>query len=133
MEIKKKGPTFTRELKKEPRVKNFKLQKDKFADVPKEYMEVAEGMETQFVNNLIQQMRKSIQKNKPESSSEKFYNSMLDFKRAGQIAKHNSIGLKEMILNQIYPRFKKQNIASQQAANKAYMKVQTSSKEIEHE
>ena len=108
MKVQKKTLPLKMHSKEKLKVRDPKTLRNKFANVPKEYMEVAEGMEAQFVNNLIGQMRKSIQKNKPESSAEKFYNSMMDYERAKKIVKSDGVGIKDMVLKQIYPEFKRQ-------------------------
>ncbi len=72
--------------------------------IPKEYKDVAKGMEAQFAQYLISQMRKSIGKEGPTSQSEQFYNSMLDTERAKAMANKNQLGIQDTILNQIYPK-----------------------------
>lgn len=84
------------------------IQKSRFYEtykhVPKEYIKVAEGMEEQFVNMMISQMRKSVAKETKDSSAQQFYNSILDDSRAELMSKtDNGIGIKEVILDQILP------------------------------
>ncbi len=72
--------------------------------VPKEYLEVAEGMETQFAQHLLTEMRKTVDKNSPSSSAQKIYESMQDLERAKIIAKSDhGLGVKDLVLDQIYP------------------------------
>lgn len=79
-------------------------KKDKFAGIPKEFIEVAESMEAQFADHLLQQMKKTVSKENPDSSAMNYYNSILDTERAKLMAKgEHSLGLKEVILDQIYP------------------------------
>ncbi len=86
------------------------VQQDKYKNVPKPYMQVAEGMERQFTNHLLTQMRKTVDSSEPESNAEKIYKSMLDDERANLMAKSNSgLGVKDMVLDQIYPQYKRQN------------------------
>ena len=81
------------------------IQKKNPDDVPKEYQEIAEGMEAQFVDFLFTEMQKSISKESPESAATNYYNSLLNYERAQNASKQGEgLGLKKMILDQIYPR-----------------------------
>ena len=87
-----------------------KTQQDKFKNVPKPYMQVAEGMERQFTNHLLGEMRKTIDKTEARSNAERIYESMLDDERAKLMANsENGLGVKEVVLNQIYPQYKNQH------------------------
>jgi Rod binding domain-containing protein len=78
---------------------------DKYKNVPKEYMQVAEGMEEQFTNHLLGEMRKTIKSTEPESQATRVYKSMLDSERAQMMAQSNSgLGVKDLVLDQIYPQ-----------------------------
>lgn len=73
--------------------------------VPEAYREVAEGMEAQFLNHMIGEMRKSIQKENPDSPAQSYYNSVLDYERAKTMAKdEHGLGLKEVILRDLLPK-----------------------------
>lgn len=73
--------------------------------IPKAYMKVAKGMETQFVNHMYNELRKSVNKETPESQSEQYYKSMQNYERAKMLSNtDNGIGLKDMILDEIYPK-----------------------------
>lgn len=83
---------------------------DKYKHVPKQYMKVAEGMESQFTNHLINEMRKSAQSSQT-GPAENIYNSMLDAERAKIMAETNSgLGIKDVVLRELYPNFDKPNI-----------------------
>lgn len=83
---------------------NLSKVKDKFAGIPKEFIEVAESMEAQFADHLLQQMKKTVSKENPDSSAVNYYNSLMDSERAKLMSKgEHSLGLKEIILDQIYP------------------------------
>jgi Rod binding domain-containing protein len=70
----------------------------------KAYEDVAEGMEANFTSYMLQEMRKSIPKETPDSSAMDYYNSMLDYERAQTMAKSDSgLGVKKVILDQIVP------------------------------
>jgi Rod binding domain-containing protein len=84
------------------------IQKKNNDDVPKEYQEIAEGMESQFVDFLFTEMQKSIQKESPDSAATNYYNSLINYERAQTAAKQpDGLGLKKVILDQIYPRQRK--------------------------
>lgn len=81
---------------------------DKYKNVPKDYMRVAEGMERQFTNHLLTQMQKSIDPANPDSQAENIYKSMLNDERAKLMANSNSgLGVKDLVLDQIYPQYKR--------------------------
>ena len=72
--------------------------------VPKEYRDVARGMEQQFIEYMIGQMEKTTG-NSDSSISNNYYKSLLNTERAKIISDHNSgLGLQEVILEQIYPK-----------------------------
>jgi Rod binding domain-containing protein len=78
--------------------------------VPKEYLEIAEGMEAQFVDFLMGEMEKSIPRETPLSNAEGYYNATLNYERAQQAAKGQGLGIKRMILDQIYPEHLRKQI-----------------------
>ncbi len=85
------------------------VAQDKYKNVPKDYLRVAQGMEAQFTNHLLGEMRKTIHPTNPETQAEKIYKSMLDDERAQMMAKSNSgLGVKDLVLDQIYPQYKNQ-------------------------
>lgn len=74
----------------------------------KPYEEVAEGMESNFTSYMLAEMRKTIPKDKPDSSAVDYYNSLLDSERAQLMAKSESgLGIKKVILDQIVPQHMK--------------------------
>lgn len=80
---------------------------DKFKNVPKPYMDFVEGMERQFTNHLLNEMRKTVHTADPETQAEKYYKSIMDDERAKIMAESDSgLGIKEIILDQIYPQYK---------------------------
>lgn len=95
-------------------IPTFKMQKhdpDKYKNVPKEYLEVAEGMESQFTNHLINEMRKSTKA--PSGPAESIYRSMLDAERAKLMSQTNTgLGIKDVVLKEIYPNFDKPNLGN---------------------
>ncbi len=92
----------------------------KYKNVPKPYLDVAKGMEKQFINFMISQMSNSVKSDKPDSSAEKYYKGLMDNERANIMSEtKNGIGLKDIILDQILPNQLKQR-ANVQAAIKQY-------------
>ena len=51
---------------------------DKYKNVPKTYMQIAEGMESQFNQLLINQMKKTVDRANPNSPASKLYEQLLD-------------------------------------------------------
>ena len=71
----------------------------------KPFEDIAEGMEANFTSHMLAEMRKTIPKESPDSSSMDYYNSLLDFERAQLMAKSDSgLGIKKVILDQIVPQ-----------------------------
>lgn len=92
------------------------LKHDKHAGIPKPYMDIAEGMEAQFINHMLTELEKTVRKEKPDSQAEAYYKSLLNNERADIMAKtENGIGLKDMILDQIYPKYMRRPIANKEA------------------
>ncbi len=90
---------------------------DKYKNVPKPYLKVAEAMEAQFTNHLLGEMRKTVHSANPETQAEKIYKSMLDDERAQMMANsHSGLGVKDLVLDQIYPQYR-QKAAVQNAMN----------------
>ncbi len=89
----------------------------------KPYVEVAEGLETQFTNHLVEQMRKSIPRESEPSSAQQYYESLMDYERSKAMAKSDSgIGIKRVVLDQILPQHLKeqprpQNVRAAYQAN----------------
>jgi len=97
----------------------------KFKNVPKPYLDVAKGMEKQFINYMIGQMRNTVKSENPESSSEKYYKGLMDDERAEIMSNtENGIGIKDMILEQILPSHLKQQVHSKPNALAAVKKYQ---------
>lgn len=77
----------------------------KYKNLPKAYLDIAEGMETQFINHMMNEMRKTVHTQTPDSSANQYYKSLLDHERSKiMAATDNGIGLKEIILDQIVPQ-----------------------------
>lgn len=72
--------------------------------IRKKYEEVAEGFEAQFIDHLFTEMEKSVDRQDPMGQAEGIYSSFLNFERAQIASKQNGLGLKKLILDQIYPQ-----------------------------
>lgn len=73
--------------------------------IPKEYMEVAKGMETQFIDYMLSELDKSSLNPDEDSFSTKYYKSLLNHERAQIMANtEGGVGLKEIILDQLLPQ-----------------------------
>ncbi|MBC74869.1 MAG: hypothetical protein CME64_02525 [Halobacteriovoraceae bacterium] len=95
-----------------------KKSAEKYQNIPKEYMDVAQGMETQFINHMLNEMRKSVKSTEPDSSATKYYKSLMDHERAKIMAEtENGIGLKDVILDQIYPKHMRVGMPNKHAIN----------------
>lgn len=71
----------------------------------KPYEEIAEGMESNFTQYMLAEMRKSVPKESPDTPAMDYYNSLLDSERAQLMAKSESgLGIKKVILDQIVPQ-----------------------------
>ncbi len=90
--------------------------------IPEEYHKIAEGMETQFLNYMIGQMKKGVNKKEQDSQATSYYNSLLDYERSMLASKQNNgIGLKKVILDQIVPQHLKRR--SHNISMKSYEQV----------
>jgi Rod binding domain-containing protein len=85
--------------------------------IPKQYKEVAAGMEQQFVEMLMNQMERTVDDSDNESESGQgmdFYKSLQKSERAKIMTQQNNLGLQEVILDQIYPKRQRTEMALKQ-------------------
>jgi Rod binding domain-containing protein len=105
-------------------------QTAKYKNVPKPYMDVAKGMEKQFISYMIAQMNNSVKSENKDSSAEKYYKGLMDNERADIMANtKNGIGMKDLVLDQILPSHLKQP-ANIKAAVQMYQQKADSKGEI---
>ena len=91
---------------------------NKYKNIPKEYLEVAEGMESQYINYMLNELNKSVQSERPESAAEKYYKSLVNSERAKIMAQtDNGVGIKDLVLDQIYPQHMRRPVNVKQAMN----------------
>lgn len=87
------------------RVSNLAIHKKiQMNKVPKAYKKIASGLESQFAKQMLNEMRKSIHKEKPDSTAQNYYNGMLNDKHAEIMTEQNDLGLQEVILRDILPK-----------------------------
>ena len=86
------------------RVENTKFGYRNKHFIPEEYKGVASAMEKQFVKHMIDNMDKTISRSKEESSAEEYYKSLLYDEFANKISQNDTMGLQDIILDQVYPR-----------------------------
>lgn len=72
----------------------------------KQLEEVATGIEEQFANLLIQEMKKSVDKTEEGSSAMKIYESYLDQEYARVMANQKTLGLSDIVVEQLAPSLK---------------------------
>lgn len=100
----------------------------------KPFEDVAEGMEANFTSYLLQEMRKTVPKESPDSSSMDYYNSLLDYERAQLMAKSDSgLGVKKVILDQIVPMNMKHYLKNTSVSHPHPVTRQGMTKENAHE
>ncbi len=87
--------------------------------IPEPYKEMARGMEKKFLELMIDQMSKTTQFSESPSTSMNYYQDLLTGERADKMARgHVGMGIQDMILDQIYPKEKRNHLAYQ-----AYLKA----------
>lgn len=101
--------------KEKPRELNQPPKIDDRQFIPKQYKEVAESMEQQFAEYMLQQMNKTVSEEESESAGGMdYYKSLQTSERAKAMAQQNNLGLQEMILDQIYPKRMRNEMALKQ-------------------
>jgi len=82
--------------------------------IPKQFQEVAESMEGQFAETMLKQMNQTIDDTSGDDSGMDFYKSLQTSERAKMMAKQNNLGLQNLILDQIYPKRLRNEMALKQ-------------------
>ncbi len=73
--------------------------------IPKEYLEIAKSMDTQFSEHLFQEMEKSVQREEEHSTAQDIYSSLLNHERAKALAsKNEGKGIQKLVLDEILPK-----------------------------
>ena len=69
------------------------------------YLKVASSMEAEFLKLMLEKMQDTVTKDEKDSGEEAYYKSLLLRERANiMAARDKGIGIKELILDQIYPK-----------------------------
>ncbi len=105
----------------------IKQEKLDLQKVPKQYRDIAKGMEQQFVQFMVEQMNKTAPSQEPESSAVKFYKSLLNERHSEIMTNQDEgLGIQRLILEQIVPDHLKERMKvtsnpqkNYQAMNKA--------------
>lgn len=91
-----------------PTQKSYELNQKKIDDrqyIPKQFKEVAQNMEQQFAQYMLEQMNKAVDQSEPEESTGMdYYKGLQTTEQAKIMAAKDNLGLQDMILNQIYPK-----------------------------
>ncbi len=83
--------------------------------IPKQYQEVAESMEAQFAETMLKQMNQTIDETPGEDAGGMdYYKSLQTTERAKMMSKQNNLGLQNVILDQIYPKRMRNEMALKQ-------------------
>lgn len=79
--------------------------------IPEPFVEVAQGMEKQFAEFMVQEMQKTIG-DSDTSTGMDYYKSLLSSEYADALSKNdNGLGIQDLILDQIYPQNRRSEIA----------------------
>jgi Rod binding domain-containing protein len=79
--------------------------------IPEPFLEVAQGMEKQFAEFMVQEMQKTIG-DSDVSTGMDYYKSLLSSEYADALSKNeNGLGIQDLILNQIYPKNMRSELA----------------------
>lgn len=100
---------ISRGLETNPEKKAMGLVKKPNVDdtqyVPQQYKDVARSMEEQFVTIMLDQMEKTVDSSEGgDGAGMDFYKSLEKSERAKIMTSQNNLGLQGMVLDQIYPK-----------------------------
>lgn len=87
-------------------------------NIPPAYKNIASGMERQFLEYMLEKMKATITDEEP-STAQSYYDGLQTSEQAKALAeKDEGMGIQEMILNQIYPKNRRNTL---NAAQNPYM------------
>jgi len=73
--------------------------------VPKKYRDFAEGMEAQFAEYMVKQMKKSISGETKNSPASSYYDDLMTKEYTKQLTQSNGgMGIQDLILDDVYPK-----------------------------
>lgn len=119
------NPPINRGIAVNDQVKPRELNRGKIIDdrqyIPKQFKEVAASMEQQFAEMMLEQMGRTVDETAPEgdSGAMDYYKSLQKSERAKAMTEQNNLGLQELILNQIYPKRMRNEVALKQYEEQA--------------
>jgi len=83
------------------------IQKKMPNAIPKAYKKIAEGMERQFLQYMLEKM-KDTAKTQNQDTAGKYYQSLMTSEHARVMAsKNEGLGIQKLILQQIYPGYQR--------------------------
>lgn len=83
-------------------------------NIPAAYRNIAAGMERQFLEYMLEKMKATISEEEP-STAQNYYNGLQTSEQAKALTeKDEGMGIQEMILNQIYPKNRRNTINAAQ-------------------
>lgn len=110
------NPYINRGISTEKKTKVFENKNQEVIDdrqyVPDQFKEVARSMEEQFVQIMLDQMEKTVDQNDLDSGAGMdYYRSLEKLERAKIMTNQNNLGLQDMVLEQIYPKRLRNEVA----------------------
>lgn len=116
MSINQLPPTINRGISTQKETKSYDTNQKSAVDdrqyVPDQYKDVAQNMEQQFVEIMLDQMEKTVDQSDLDSGQGMdYYKSLEKLERAKIMASQNNLGIQDMVLNQIYPKRLRNEVA----------------------
>nr|BDT30219.1 rod-binding protein [Bacteriovorax sp. HI3] len=115
------NPQINRGISVNDQVKPKELNQGRTIDdrqyIPKQFKDVAASMEQQFAEMMVEQMAKTVDEADSEGGggmAMDYYKSLQKGERAKALTEQNNLGLQDMILNQIYPKRMRNEVALRQ-------------------
>lgn len=91
---------------------------EKNDNIPKPYRNIASGMERQFLEYMLEKMKATIS-DEEQSTSQNYYNTLQTSEQAKAMAENDEgMGVQELILNQIYPKSRRNALNQYAKGNK---------------
>ena len=83
----------------------FFLAKGYERHIPRAYINLAESMEAQYIEFMLDKMKSTVIKTSPNGPAMDYYESIMTKEQAKRLVRSNgNLGIKKMILDQIYPK-----------------------------
>ncbi len=105
-----KGLPFN-QIQKPKEVQSNDTKIDDRRYIPKQYQDVAKGLEQQFAELMINEMNKTMGEEDDAGPGMDYYKSLQNTERAKTLTEQNMLGLQDVILNQIYPKRMRNEVA----------------------